>query len=261
MGNPQSIEGFKRFLSKSSLPTMTDMERKAATILIVDSDSAMRSSIRTALVSLGFANVSDAADHALALTKAQERRFTHVVFEARQTNMPSKDFLYKLLEGDPSIVAVASSFEPTVDDVFGLLISGARGYLVKPFTPAAIDDAMVMATKGEPISEAILFAKDRNEALASLVLTALDKLSLALRQAPQFETAKRDLPKLRAAFRRALDIAHTFAENGDDALLEAILDFCIERSNGPATRLGRLRQRLGQKRSIHPEQRQPDPVS
>ena len=120
--------------------------------------------------------------------------------------------------------------------------------MVKPFTEASVDESAVFATKGEPISEAILYAKNRNEALASLAMSALDKLTLAFRQARQFETARREIPKRQAAFRRAIDIGNTFAEGGQAKLAEAIIDFCLDRANGPATQLGRLRKRLEERK-------------
>ena len=101
-----------------------------------------------------------------------------------------------------------------------------------------------MATKGEPLSDSILYAKNRNEALASLILTALDKLAVVMRQSLQFETAKAEIPKRKFALKRAVDIGITFALGGGPRLLDSIMDFCLERGKGPASRLGRVRKRL-----------------
>lgn len=212
----------------------------------------MRNSLRQMLVRLGIGQVSDAPDHLQALKKFEERRFTHVIFEAKKTSMPSGEFLAKLLDLDDTTVAIPSSWDPSVDDVFGLLTQGARGYLVKPFTEISIDESMIMATKGEPIADAILFAKDRNEALAALVMTQVDKLAITLRQSQHFETARRDLPRRVAGLRRAIDIGKTFARGGPESLVDAMIEFCLERSNGPATRLGRLRKRLVAKKQPKP---------
>ena len=224
--------------------TMTPSERGKATILIVESDALERSNIRGALKSLGFQNLSEAPTHMAALEKFNERKFSHVIFEAKKTNMPTKDFLQKVFEYDSEIVAIPASAEPNVDDVFELLIIGARGYLVKPFTVDNVDQAVIQASKGEPIAEAVLQAKDRNEALVAIMISSLDKTATLLRQAQQFETAKRELPKSMAMMRRSSELAKTFAKGGDVGLLEALERFCIERSKGPATRLGRLRKRL-----------------
>ena len=228
---------------------VTGIDRKNAAMLIVESDFQTKNTIRNTLTSLGIAALSDAADHSAAIRKMEGRHFTHLLFEAKRINIPVADFLSQALERYPSLIAIPTSFEPTVDDVFNLLTIGARGYLVKPFTTDSLDLAITMASRGDSISESILHAKDRNEALASLCMTALDKLVIVKRQALQFETAKREVPRAVAAFRRAAEIAKTFAKDGDDALLEAIMDFCIDRANGPASRLGRLRKRLEGRKS------------
>jgi len=215
------------------------------------------------LIRLGYGTVSDAADHVQALKKIEERRFSHIIFEAKRTSMPSNDFLTKVIELDSTVFSIATSWEPNVDDVFGLLIIGARGFIVKPFTEESVDESIIMASKGEPISDAILYAKDRNEALASLIMTQLDKLATTLRQSVHFETARREIPRRAAGLRRTMNIGRTFARGGPEKLLDSLVDFCLERSDGPATRLGRLRKRLvtrkshNQSEEISPEQASP----
>jgi DNA-binding NarL/FixJ family response regulator len=224
--------------------TLSTAERTKAQILIVESDNNDRHNMRTAARTLGYAGVTDAPTHSAALEKLDQRKFSHVIFEAKKTTMPAREFLAKLLEANPDVVAIPSSFEPNVDDVFDLLVMGAKGYICKPITIDSLDSAIVMATKGEPMSEAVLQAKDRNEALVAIMMTSLDKAATVMRQSEQFETAKRELPRAMASLRRAADLAKTFAKGGDPGLMEAMERFCIERSKGPATRLGRLRKRL-----------------
>ena len=230
--------------NRASIPKLTEGERKNASILIIDADANIKSSLRQHLVTLGFGGISDANDFALGLQKIEQRQFSHVFFDAKPNVMSPREFLIKLLEYDPDIVAIPTSLEPSVDDIFDLLIVGAKGYLVKPFTELTVDDSIVMATKGEPISDAILYARDRNEALVSLIMTCVDKLATIMRQAEQFETARREVPKAQVGLKRAMEIGKTFAKGGIEKLMEAILDFCIERSNGPASKLGRTRQRI-----------------
>ena len=75
-------------------------------------------------------------------------------------------------------------------------------------------------------------------------MSSLDRLATVQRQASQFETARREVPRAQAALRRAQDLALTFAKGGEDGLIRALERFCVEKSRGPATRLGRLRKRL-----------------
>lgn len=223
---------------------MSPLERANAAVLIMESDPNDRNNLRLAIKTVGFNNISDAPNHAIALEKIQQRKITHLIFDAKATNIPTKEFLKKVFALDPLIVALPSSYEPRIDEVFDLLIIGARGYVVKPFTSDSIDAALVNATKGEPISDAVLTAKDRNEALTALMMASLDKCATVMRQAAQFETAQREIPRARAAFARSAELARTFCKGGDEGLLESLEKFCIERGKGPASKLGRLRKRL-----------------
>ena len=224
--------------------TFTTAERARVDVLVVESDSMDRANMRSALKSLGYSSFSDAPNHATAIERIQQRKFSHVIFEAKKTNMPVKEFLHKVLELDQTSVCIPSSYQPNVDEVFDLLIMGARGYLCKPFTSETVEQALIMATKGEPMSDAVLHAKDRNEALIAILMGSLDKTATIMRQAQQFDTAKREIPKALSSLRRSSDLAKMFAKGGDEGLFEAMEKFCIERSKGPATRLGRLRKRL-----------------
>ncbi len=238
---------------KESALVMSPAERNRASVLVVETDSLERNNLRTALKSLGYGAVVDAATHAVALEKFNDRKFTHVIFDAKKTNYPMRDWLSKVFEVDVGITAIPSSSNPSVDDVFDLLVLGAKGYLVKPFTVETVEQSILMATKGEPIAEAVLQAKDRNEALVAIMMSSLDRFATTYRQAQQFETAQRELPRMMSGFRRSAELAHTFAKGGDDGLLDALERFCIERSKGPATRLGRLRKRLSTTRVDEPE--------
>lgn len=224
--------------------TMSPAERSRITVLIVESDAAERNNMRTCLRQLGYGGISDAPNHATALERMGDRHVTHVIFEAKKTNMPAKEFLQKCLEMSNTLVCLPSSYEPNVDDVFDLLVMGAKGYLVKPFTTDTVEQAIMNATKGEPISQAVLQAKDRNEALVAILMGALDKAAMVMRQAEKFDTAKRELPRAMGSLRRSAELAMTFCKDGEAGLIAAMERFCIERSKGPATRLGRLRKRL-----------------
>lgn len=234
----------KLFKANANGPALSDIERRKAKILLVDPDPNIRNTLRQALVSLGFMTIADAADPAAALQKMDELEFTHVIFDVRKGQGAAKDFLTAVLEQDDRVVAIPSSWDPTIDDVFDLLLFGARGYLVKPFTSGTLDEAICWATKGEPISDSILYARSRNEALASLVLTTLDKLAIIMSQARHFETAKRELPRRNLVFRRAVEVAMTFAEGGQDAIVTEIMQSLLSKASGPTARLGSARKRL-----------------
>lgn len=224
--------------------TMTPAERTRASILIVESEANDRNNMRSLIKTLGYGGVSDAPNHSAALERLTQRKFSHIIFEAKKTTMPPREFLQKVLEADPLAVAIPSSYEPSVDEVFDLLIMGARGFLVKPFTSDTLEQAIINASKGEPIASAVVNAKDRNEALVAILMTSLDKVATIMRQALQFDTAKRELPRAFAQLKSSAELARMFCKGGEDGMINAIEKFCIDRSNGPATRLGRLRRKL-----------------
>ena len=241
----QEVDLSKLFgTGNGSTPMLTVRERQRASVLIVESDANTRSTMRQSLTMLDIGFITEVADHAAALRKMEERDFSHVIFEAKRTTIPARNFLISALEQNGKIVAIPSSYEPSVDDVFNLLIVGARGYLVKPFTTQSIDETLVMATKGDPVSESILYAKSRNEALAALIMTSLDKLAAIMRQSKHFETARREVPRRQMVFRRVVELGKMFAQGGEAALVQAMVDFSVDRSQGPTTRLGKLRKLL-----------------
>jgi two-component system chemotaxis response regulator CheY len=230
--------------SSDTATNMSDTERATSRILLVEPEPTDRNLMRTMLKGLGFSAITESPNHLASLEKFEGRKFTHIIFDAKKGNYPIRDWFTQIIEIAPTIIAIPTSPNPSVDDVFELLLLGARGYLVKPFTRDTLDLSVVMATKGEPIADCVKQAKDRNEALVAIMMSSLDRLATIQRQASQFETARREVPRAQAALRRAQDLALTFAKGGEDGLIRALERFCVEKSRGPATRLGRLRKRL-----------------
>ena len=237
----------EKAFQRTKVMTLSSKERQKASILILDPETNVRQTIRQSLVGLGYGLISDAGEQSQALQKIEDKDFTHIIFDARGSRIPPKAFLKRAFELKPEIIAIASSYEPTVDDVFDLLISGAKGYLVKPITTQSLDDSIVYSSKGEPVSEAVLTAKNRNEALAALAMASLDKLAIIMKQARHFDTAKREIPGRIAAFKHALELGHTFAKGGSMMLRESLVNLLIERSQAPASRVPRFKRRQMEK--------------
>jgi two-component system chemotaxis response regulator CheY len=232
---------------------LSPAERALTNILVVEPDPSERNLMRTMLKALGYQAVADSPNHLASLDKFEGRKFSHLIFDAKKGNCPMKEWLTKVLEVAPGIIAIPASANPSVDDVFDLLLSGAKGYLVKPFTRETLDLSVTLATKGEPIPDIVRQARDRNEALVAVMMSSLDRLATVQRHSKQFDTAIRELPRAEAAFRRASDLALMFAKGGEDGLITALERFCVDKSRGPATRLGRLRKRLSSTRLIDDE--------
>jgi DNA-binding NtrC family response regulator len=236
--------------SPDTVTSLSKSERSTSSILVVEPDPTDRNLLRTTLKGLGFAAISESPSHLASLDKFEGRKFTHIIFDARKGKYPLKEWFTQIMEIAPNIVAIPTSPNPSVDEVFELLLLGAKGYLVKPFTRDTVDLSVLMATKGEPIADCVKQARDRNEALVAIMMSSLDRLATVHRQAKQFETARRDLPRAQAALRRAQDLALTFAKGGEPGFISALERFCVETSRGPATRLGRLRKRLSTTRAV-----------
>ncbi len=228
---------------ESSL-VLTPAEKKGISFLVVESNSSDRNLLRQILRNANFETVYEANNHLVAKEKLLERRITHVIFESKKINIPVEEFVESLLAIDPKLTLIASSSNPQLDDVFNLLTKGAKGYIVKPLTHEGVEQAVILATKAEPIPEAVLKAKDRNEALAVLVTLALDKLANILKQTEEFETAKKEVPRAFFFLQHSVEMAITFCKGGEEGYLEALVKECIERQNVPSSRLGRLRKRI-----------------
>ena len=106
-------------------------------ILIVDDFSTMRRIVRNLLKELGFTNVDEAEDGAIALQKLQAGGFEFVVTD---WNMPNMDGLQLLqaIRATPSLshlpVMMITAKVEEVDRLLGFE-NGADDYLCKPFSP------------------------------------------------------------------------------------------------------------------------------
>jgi hypothetical protein len=163
--------------------------------------------------------------------------------------MPTKEFVEAVVEIDKNVILLPVSANPQIDDVFGLLQGGSRGYLVTPFTMETLEEVLERAKDGPPLSENVLRAPDRNAALVNALLNNLCKVAVLLRQSKQFPTAEQDSVRYRGALGEASELAKMFCESGNyDGLRDKIIDVCISRSNQAATRLGRTRKKLAKER-------------
>jgi response regulator RpfG family c-di-GMP phosphodiesterase len=227
---------------------MSTKERKSIEILVCEDNVNYRNNLKMALRSLGFVQISDASSLNQGLKKLEMRRFSHVIFQARKSDIVAGEFLERALTSHPETTLLALSFEPTVDNVFSLLIGGARGYLVCPYDLLSLDHAVIQATKGEPMPAELLTAKDRNEALVAITMSNLDRVATTCRQAKKFEAVKKHVPQEMAKLRISAEMAHLFCEGGLEGFCSSVEKFSEKRGNSPSTKLGRLRKRLNDNR-------------
>lgn len=235
-------------IKEVSMKKKPSADRTSAQIMVVSPQGSTSGQIRQALKSIGYANVTSAPSHVQALNKSRVRNFTHVLFEAKATDMPTFEFVSQMMELDENCAMIALSEQPRIDDVFGLLRQGAKGFIVPPFTVETLENVLHQSTEGPPLNEAVLSSPDRNAAFTSVVLNNLYRLTVAMRQAKEFPTAQREVKIYSYSLRESVELAQLFCEGGDKELREKFIEGCLNRAQDAATRLGRLRKKLKKER-------------
>ncbi|MFN8390678.1 MAG: response regulator [Bdellovibrionota bacterium] len=226
------------------------LQRRSETpILIVLRDGELTAHLKRSLKEIGFNNVSSTNNHGQGLERMKGRNFSLVFFDAVETNMQAVHFVKSVRQFEKEALLIALSARPSIDDVFENLRAGARSFIVIPFATDILEDVIIKAVEGPPFSEAVFEATDRNTALVNIVLNDLDSLTVSMRHLRAFPGAINDVDHFRAALEDSMKLARTFAEGGDIALIERIIDTCISRATFGATRLGRVRRRLQRKRN------------
>lgn len=112
--------------------------------LVVDDFSTMRRIVRNLLKELGFANVDEAEDGAVALQKLEAGQIDFVVTD---WNMPNMDGLQLLqsIRGNPQtkhLPVLMITAEAKRDNIIAAAQAGASGYIVKPFTAATLNEKL-----------------------------------------------------------------------------------------------------------------------
>ncbi|PWB39876.1 MAG: chemotaxis protein CheY [Rhodocyclales bacterium] len=120
---------------------MPDMKMK---FLVVDDFSTMRRIVRNLLKELGFLNVDEAEDGAIALGKLTSEAFDFVVTDWNMPNMDGLTLLQQIranpqLKHLPVLMITA---EAKKENIVAAAQSGASGYIVKPFTAATLSEKL-----------------------------------------------------------------------------------------------------------------------
>ena len=112
--------------------------------LVVDDFSTMRRIVRNLLKELGFTNVDEAEDGAIALQKLNAGQFDFVVTD---WNMPNMDGLTLLqtIRKSPQLThlpVLMVTAEAKKENLIAAAQAGASGYVVKPFTAATLAEKL-----------------------------------------------------------------------------------------------------------------------
>ena len=112
--------------------------------LVVDDFSTMRRIVRNLLKELGFTNVDEAEDGAIALQKLQAGGIDFVVTDWNMPNMDGLALLQAIrrspqLKHLPVLMITA---EAKKENIIAAAQAGASGYVVKPFTAATLAEKL-----------------------------------------------------------------------------------------------------------------------
>jgi two-component system, chemotaxis family, chemotaxis protein CheY len=113
-------------------------------LLVVDDFSTMRRIVRNLLKELGFTNVDEAEDGAVALQKLKGGGFDFVVTDWNMPNMDGLTLLQSVradaaLKHLPVLMITA---EAKKENIIAAAQAGASGYIVKPFTAATLNEKL-----------------------------------------------------------------------------------------------------------------------
>jgi len=119
-------------------------DRTSLKFLVVDDFSTMRRIVRNLLKELGFVNVDEAEDGAVALGKLREGNFEFVVSDWNMPNMDGLTLLQNVradarLKTLPFLMITA---EAKKENIIAAAQAGASGYIVKPFTAATLQEKL-----------------------------------------------------------------------------------------------------------------------
>ncbi|CAM4301728.1 chemotaxis response regulator CheY [Kerstersia similis] len=117
---------------------------KSLRILVVDDFPTMRRIVRNLLKELGFENVEEAEDGAMAMDMLKKGNFRFVISD---WNMPNMDglTLLKTIRADEAmktLPVLMVTAEAKKENIIAAAQAGASGYVVKPFTAATLEEKL-----------------------------------------------------------------------------------------------------------------------
>lgn len=119
-------------------------DKTAFKFLVVDDFSTMRRIVRNLLKELGFNNVEEAEDGAIALGRLKSGGIDFVVTD---WNMPNMDGLTLLqtIRSTPNLKhlpVLMITAEAKKENIIAAAQAGASGYIVKPFTAGTLSEKL-----------------------------------------------------------------------------------------------------------------------
>jgi two-component system, chemotaxis family, chemotaxis protein CheY len=120
------------------------MSQESMKFLVVDDFSTMRRIVRNLLKELGFTNVDEAEDGAVALAKLKGGNFDFVISDWNMPNMTGIELL-RAVRADAALCklpVLMITAEAKKENIIEAAQAKANGYIVKPFTAAVLDEKL-----------------------------------------------------------------------------------------------------------------------
>lgn len=103
-------------------------------VLIVDDYKTMLKVIRSLLAQIGFKNVDEATDGAMALEVMKHKKFHLVISDWNMEPMTGLDFLKTVRASGDNVPFIMVTAESKTDNVIAARQAGVNNYIVKPFS-------------------------------------------------------------------------------------------------------------------------------
>lgn len=113
-------------------------------VLVVDDMATMRRIIKTLLDQLGFKNIDEAEDGAVALQKLKSGKYDLVITDWNMPNMTGLE-LVQAIRKDPElkdIPVLMVTAEAKKENVIAAIKAGVNNYIVKPFTAEILKEKL-----------------------------------------------------------------------------------------------------------------------
>ncbi len=115
---------------------------KSMKILIVDDFATMRKVVRNLLKQVGYENIVEAEDGALALRALKSQKIDFIISDWNMPNMNGLELLKAVrADGDlgktPFLMVTAEALQ---ENVIAAVKAGVSNYIVKPFTAEVLND-------------------------------------------------------------------------------------------------------------------------
>ena len=116
-----------------------DVPAGSGTVLVVDDDALVRRSVAGAIRSLGYDTIeAEGGAEALGVYRERKADLRAVVLDMLMPGMNGRATLAAMREVDPGVPVLLMSGHAMNEEIQGLLDSGARGFLTKPYSVSSL---------------------------------------------------------------------------------------------------------------------------